>query len=205
MHALLLVDIQNDFMPFGALPVQHGDEIVPVANELMSMYDVVIATQDWHPADHGSFATNHPGASPGDLIELGGVQQVLWPPHCVQDAPGASFHSALEVAGIGHVVRKGDDAGIDSYSAFFDNHHLRHTGLEAYLRGHGITSIVIAGLALDYCVKYTALDGRSLGFQVTIVRDGCRPVDLAKGDGERAVQAMLDAGCHVIDSAQLRL
>lgn len=205
MHALLLVDIQNDFMPFGSLPVARGDEVVPVANELMTRFNLVVATQDWHPADHASFALNHPGRSPGDVIDLAGAEQVLWPPHCVQNAPGASFHSGLDIAGVDHVVRKGTQAAIDSYSGFFDNRHLRATGLENYLRDRDVSAVVVCGLATDYCVKYTALDGREHGFEVTVVEDGCRAVDLAGGDGERALDEMRAAGCHIIRSPQLRL
>lgn len=203
MRALLLVDIQNDFMPFGALPVRDGDAVVEVANRLARRFDLVVATQDWHPADHGSFAVNHPGTKPGDVIYLSGVEQVLWPPHCVQDTAGASFHSGLDVALIDHVVRKGTDPGIDSYSGFFDNDHRKATGLEPYLRGRSVTEVVLAGLATDYCVKYTALDAISLGLGVTVVADGCRAVDLVPGDGERALAEMGGAGCAVVASGEL--
>jgi nicotinamidase/pyrazinamidase len=203
MRALVLVDIQNDFMPGGSLPVVEGDAVVAVANHYIHRFELVIATQDWHPADHGSFAVNHPGRVRGDSVELGGVAQVLWPPHCVQSTPGASFHSALDIPGIKHVIRKGTDPGIDSYSGFFDNHHLRATGLETLLREWMVSDIVVMGLATDYCVKYTALDGRELGFAVTIVEDGCRAVDLAPGDGDRAFEEMRDAGCCVVSSAEL--
>jgi len=203
MRALLMVDIQNDFMPFGALPVVGGDAVVPIANRLVHQFDLVVATQDWHPADHGSFATNHRGRRVGDLVQLGGVEQVLWPPHCVQNTPGASFHSALDVTGIDHVVHKGTDPGIDSYSAFFDNHHLKHTGLEAFLREWMVSEVVIMGLATDYCVKYTAHDARGLGFAVTIVEDGCRAVELAPGDADRALREMREIGCAVVTSADL--
>jgi len=205
MHALLVVDIQNDFMPFGALPTAQGDEVVPVANELMTRFEVVVATQDWHPADHGSFAVNQPGHVPGDFIELGGVEQVLWPPHSVQNTPGASFHSGLDVARFSHVVRKGTDPGIDSYSGFFDNHHLKPTGLDALLREHDVSAIVICGLATDYCVKYSALDARQLGYEVSVVEDGCRAVNLTAGDDARAFDDMRAMGCHIIRSSQLRL
>jgi nicotinamidase/pyrazinamidase len=205
MHALLVVDIQNDFMPFGALPVTRGDEVVPVANDIMGRFGLVVATQDWHPSDHGSFAVNNPGHQPGDFIELGGVEQVLWPPHCVQNTSGASFHSGLDVAWFSHVTRKGADASIDSYSAFFDNHHLKATDLDAFLRAHGVSAVVICGLATDYCVKYTALDARQLGYEVSVVEDGCRAVELSPGDGARALDEMRAAGCHIIRSSQLSL
>jgi len=203
VEALLLIDIQNDFMPFGALPVAEGDQVVPVANALAARFELVVATQDWHPADHGSFAVNHPGSSPGDVIELGGVQQVLWPPHCVQNTPGASFHSGLDIAPVRHVVRKGVNPHIDSYSGFFENDRQTATGLEAYLREREVTQVVVAGLATDYCVKYTALDGRALGFEVTVVTDGCRPVDLVPKDGERALAEMAAAGCRVALSVEI--
>lgn len=203
MQALVLVDIQNDFMPFGALPVRDGDAVVRVANELSKAFDFVVATQDWHPANHGSFASNHEGAAPGDVVPLGGVSQVLWPDHCVQDSPGASFHSALDVARIGEVCRKGTDPDIDSYSGFFDNGHKKDTGLNRLLRGRGVDSIVLVGLATDYCVRYTALDGRELGFEVTVVPDGVRAVDLSSGDGERALEEMRGAGCRLVTASEL--
>lgn len=200
MEALLLVDIQNDFMPFGTLPVPDGDAVVPVANLLLPRFDLVVASQDWHPKDHGSFASNHPGRAPGEMAELGGLPQVLWPDHCVQNSPGASFHSALGVAGISQVVRKGTDPDIDSYSAFFDNGHRKDTGLSGYLRTHGVDRLTVMGLATDYCVRATVLDALSLGFDVSLVVDGCRAVDLAEGDGDRAVREMTDAGARVVTS-----
>jgi len=200
MRALVLVDIQNDFMPFGALPVSQGDQVVGVANRLVRHFDFVVATQDWHPPDHGSFASTHSGTAPGDVIELGGVDQVLWPDHCVQGTPGASFHSALDVAAICSVVRKGTDPGIDSYSGFFDNGHRKDTGLDALLRARGVEEIWLAGLAADYCVLYTALDAAALGFGVTVVRDGVRAVELAPGDGDAAIARMQQAGCTIADS-----
>ena len=198
MRALLLVDIQNDFMPFGALPVPDGDAVVAVANALMARFPLVVATQDWHPSDHGSFASAHPGHAPGDVIDLGGVAQVLWPDHCVQGSPGASLHSALDVGGIDHVVRKGTDPAIDSYSAFYDNGHLKDTGLAAFLNERGVDELVVVGLATDYCVKFTVLDAAGLGFGVTVVEDGCRAVNLAPGDGEAAFAEMRAAGARVI-------
>ncbi|MDY0088416.1 MAG: bifunctional nicotinamidase/pyrazinamidase [Coriobacteriia bacterium] len=203
MNALVLVDVQNDFMPFGLLPVAEGDDVVVVANALAPHFELVVATQDWHPATHGSFAVNHPGTEVGQVIELGGVAQVLWPPHCVQNTPGASFHSALDVAAIDHVVRKGTDPAIDSYSGFFDNDHRTATGLESWLRQHDVHTITLVGLATDYCVKYTALDGISSGFEVTVVSDGCRAVNLQPYDGARALEEMAAVGCRVITSAEL--
>jgi len=203
MRALVLVDIQNDFMPSGALPVPDGDAVVAVANALAPRFSLVVATQDWHPADHGSFASAHPGAAPGDVIDLGGVEQVLWPDHCVQNTPGASFHSALDVGAVDHVVRKGTDREIDSYSAFYDNGHRKDTGLAEFLRARGVAELVVCGLATDYCVKFTALDALGLGFGVTVIADGCRAVDLTPGDGERAFAEMRSAGAQVLDSTEL--
>lgn len=198
MRALLVVDVQNDFMPFGALPVAGGDAVVPVANHLMPRFELVVASQDWHPADHGSFASNHAGRVPGEMTELGGLPQVLWPDHCVQNAPGASFHSGLDVAGIHRVVRKGTDRAIDSYSTFFDNGHRKDTGLGAFLQQRGVDEIVVLGLATDYCVKASVLDARALGFAVTVIADGCRAVELAEGDGQRAFEEMQQAGAAVV-------
>lgn len=203
MRALVLVDIQNDFMPFGALPVAGGDGVVPVANALIPRFSLVVATQDWHPVDHGSFASAHAGASLGGVVVLDGVDQVLWPDHCMQGTPGASFHSALDVAGIDHVVRKGSDPAIDSYSGFFDNDHRKATGLGEFLESHAVDEIVVLGLATDYCVRATALDAVGLGFGVTLVTDGCRAVDAAPGDGERAIAEMRAAGVKIIESARL--
>jgi len=202
MRALLLIDIQNDFCPGGSLVVKRGDEVVSVANRLAARFDFVVATQDWHPADHGSFASSHAGHFAGDVIDLGGVPQVLWPDHCVQNTPGASFHSGLDVAAVDAVVRKGSDPSIDSYSGFFDNGHRRDTGLSTILRDRDVDEVWIAGLATDYCVKYTALDARDLGFAVTVVEDGCRAVDLSRGDGRRALDEMRAAGCVVRKSLE---
>jgi nicotinamidase/pyrazinamidase len=201
MRALLLVDIQNDFMPFGALPVAGGDAVVSVANALAARFELVIATQDWHPAGHASFASSHPGCSAGEVIEVAGQPQVLWADHCVQNTPGASFHSGLDVARIDHVVRKGTDPNIDSYSTFFDNNHAKDTGLAAYLRERGVNEIWLSGLATDYCVMYSALDGRGAGFAVAIVEDGVRAVNLSPGDDARAFAQMRALGCSIVRSA----
>ncbi len=203
MRSLLLVDLQNDFMPGGALAVADGDAVVGVANALMPRFSLVVASQDWHPADHGSFASAHPGRKLGDVIDLAGVEQVLWPDHCVQEAPGASFHSGLDVAGIDRVVRKGTDPAVDSYSAFFDNDRRRDTGLAAFLEKSGAEELVVLGLATDYCVKYTVLDACGLGFGVTVITDGCRAVDLAHGDGDRAFAEMRSAGARLVTLDEL--
>jgi len=203
MRALLMIDIQNDFMPFGSLPVAEGDAVVAVANAIAPAFDLVVATQDWHPAGHGSFASAHPGHVPGDVVELGGVSQTLWPDHCVQNTPGASFHSGLDVAAIDHVVRKGTDPAIDSYSGFFDNGHLKDTGLAAFLAEKGVDEVWLVGLATDYCVRFSALDARAAGLSCVLVLDGVRGVDLAPGDVDSAVEEMRSAGCRVTTSAEL--
>jgi nicotinamidase/pyrazinamidase len=200
MKALVIVDVQNDFLPGGALPVPHGDEVVAVANRLMPQFDLVVATQDWHPADHRSFASRHVGRKVGDLIDLGGLPQVLWPDHCVQGTPGADLAPGLAVAGIRKVFRKGTDPAIDSYSAFFDNGHRKATGLAEFLKARGVTEVYVMGLATDYCVKATALDAVGLGFKVWLIEDGCRGVDLHPGDVRRAVEEMAGAGVRVIRS-----
>lgn len=203
MRALLLVDIQNDFLPTGALPVPEGDRVVPVAKALMKHFDLVVATQDWHPANHGSFAANHPGRKPGEQVDLNGLPQILWPVHCVQGTPGAQFAPGLQVDRITHVVQKGTDAGIDSYSGFFDNGHRKATGLDAYLRSKGVDTLYVLGLATDYCVKFTALDARRLGYAVHLVREGCRGVDLRTGDVEAALREMEAAGVVLAPLSQL--
>ena len=197
MRALVLVDIQNDFLPGGALAVPNADEVVPVANRLMPNYEYVVATQDWHPANHKSFASQHDGHNVGDVITLGGVAQILWPDHCVQGSPGAEFASELNTDGIDHVVQKGTDPRIDSYSGFFDNDRKKSTGLGDHLRLRGINSVDVMGLATDYCVKFTALDAFALGFDVRLIVEGVRGVELAPGDCESALQQMKEAGILV--------
>lgn len=200
--ALIVVDVQNDFVPGGALAVANGHEVVPVVNRLMSRFDLVVATQDWHPPDHGSFASNHRGHGPGDIIELNGLQQILWPDHCVQGTQGADFVDNLDRESIDRVFRKGTDPGIDSYSGFFDNGRRKATGLDKYLRDRGIEKVTVVGLATDYCVKFTALDGIDVGFSVSLVREGVRGVELNPGDCQRALAEMGSAGVRVLDLAQ---
>ena len=200
MKALIIVDVQNDFCPGGALAVPEGDEVVPVANRLMPRFDPVVATQDWHPPDHVSFAANHPGREPLEVIEVDGLEQTLWPVHCVQGTPGASVHRGLNLVGVERVFQKGQDPRVDSYSGFFDNGHRRATGLGDYLKAKGAGPLYIVGLALDYCVKYTALDARRLGFETVLVLDACRGIDLKPGDVHRAVEEMQKAGVTVTDS-----
>ena len=195
MRALVLVDLQYDFLPGGALAVPRGDETIAVAQRLMPEFEIVIATQDWHPRDHKSFAANNPGAQVGELRELHGLPQVMWPAHCVQGTHGAGLHDDLD--GITQVFQKGTNAEIDSYSGFFDNGHKKATGLEAWLREHGVTDLTVIGLATDYCVKYTVLDARKLGFAVTVIAEGCRAVELQPGDGARALDEMRAAGAVI--------
>jgi nicotinamidase/pyrazinamidase len=205
MNALILVDIQNDFVPGGALAVPEGDAVVPVANKLQEAggFDRIVATQDWHPADHGSFAANHPGRKVGEVIDLNGLRQILWPVHCVQETRGASFVDGLSTLHIDRVFTKGTDPSIDSYSGFFDNGHRRATGLGDYLMAEGVTDVYVLGLATDYCVKFTALDARQLGFNTFLVEDGCRGVNLTPGDVGRAVEEMKSAGVRVLNSDQV--
>ncbi|TMA89943.1 MAG: bifunctional nicotinamidase/pyrazinamidase [Deltaproteobacteria bacterium] len=204
MRTLILVDIQNDFLPGGALAVPRGDEVIPIANELQPRFDLVVATQDWHPAGHGSFASSHPGRRPGDLAALGGLPQVLWPDHCVQGSRGAEFAARLQMNRVEAIFRKGTDPAIDSYSAFFDNAHRKSTGLGDYLKGRGATEVYVLGLAADYCVKFSALDGRRLGFRMLVVEDGTRGVELQPGDVARAIEQMRAAGVEMVRSAALR-
>ncbi len=197
MDALILVDLQNDFLPGGALAVPRGDEVIPIANRLVGHFGFVVATRDWHPPDHSSFASQHPGHAVGDVIEVGGVAQVLWPDHCVQGTKGAEFSAALNDAAISEIVTKGTSRDIDSYSGFFDNNQRQATGLLDILQRSGITRVHVMGLATDYCVKFTALDALKLGFETNLVLEGCRGVDLTPGDSDRAIDEMRAAGVSV--------
>lgn len=176
MTALLLIDVQLDFLPGGALAVPDGDAILPLLNDLQPRFDLVVATQDWHPAGHRSFASTHPGQAVFSEISWRGLPQRLWPDHCVQGTPGAALHPALSLDRVEAIFRKGTDPELDSYSAFFDNGHRRATGLSAYLRARGVTDVCVAGLASDYCVYFTAQDARSEGFAVTVLEDATRGI-----------------------------
>lgn len=202
--ALILVDIQNDFLPGGSLEVPSGNEVVPVANELMERFDLVVATQDWHPANHQSFASQHPGQAIGDLIELGGVSQVLWPDHCVQGTQGAKFALGLNLPENVHVFQKGTDITIDSYSGFFDNGKKKTTGLGAFLRSQQVTNTFVLGLATDYCVKFTAMDALELGFKTHLILPGCRGVNLVAGDVDAAIVEMKKKGVNVCTELPIR-
>ena len=201
-RALIIVDVQNDFLPGGALAVPDGDKIIPAINRIQADagFSRILATQDWHPANHGSFATQHPGRAVGDIIELGGLAQVLWPVHCVQHTRGAAFAPGLDTRRVGKIFHKGEDPLVDSYSGFFDNGHKHATGLGDYLREQNLTEIFIAGLATDYCVKATALDSVRLGFATHVIADACRGVNLQAGDEQRALDEMRAAGARVVTS-----
>ncbi len=204
MKALILVDLQNDFCPGGALAVPEGDQTIAVANTLMPKFERVIATQDWHPADHSSFASNNPGTEIGQVIEQDGIQQIMWPDHCIQGTAGAEFHADLNRFGITAVVRKGTDRAIDSYSGFFDNGRQKATELNDVLKANDAGEVYVCGLATDYCVKFTALDAADLGYKTYLVRDGCRPVNLSPDDEQNAIDEMKDAGVTVVQSADLQ-
>lgn len=201
--ALILIDLQNDFCPGGALAVPSGDDVIAVANRLMPAFELVLASLDWHPEDHASFAINHPGKKIGDLLLLNNAQQILWPAHCTQASKGAELHPALIQTKIDRIFYKGMDKYVDSYSAFFDNEHRHSTGLADYLRTHAIENVYLLGLATDYCVKYSSLDAVALGFNVFVIEDACRGVELQAGDIETAYAEMRAAGVKLIQSADI--
>ncbi|MBU0860888.1 MAG: bifunctional nicotinamidase/pyrazinamidase [Alphaproteobacteria bacterium] len=191
-HALIVIDMQNDFCPGGALAVTGGDDIVDGINALMADFQTVILTQDWHPAGHSSFASSHPGAAPMQVVDMPYGPQVLWPDHCIQGTPGAAFHQGLRTDG-DLIIRKGYNPAIDSYSAFFENDHTTPTGLEGYLRTRGITTLTMVGLALDFCVNYSAVDAAKLGFDVTVRTLLSRGIDVG-GSLDAALVGMKAAG-----------
>jgi len=194
--ALLVIDVQNDFCPGGALAVASGDEIISRINRLLGDYSVRVLTQDWHPADHSSFAANHAGAAPFSLIQMPYGPQVLWPVHCVQGTEGAEFHADLATDPADIVIRKGFRTAIDSYSAFFENDHSTPTGLDGYLRSRGVTAVTLVGLATDFCVAYSAIDAARLGYSVTVLEDACRAIDL-NGSLAEAREKMRAAGVRL--------
>jgi nicotinamidase/pyrazinamidase len=197
-EALIVIDVQTDFCPGGALAVAGGDEIVPLVNRLIEAFDNVVLTQDWHPAGHSSFASTHPGKSPFETIEMAYGPQTLWPDHCVQGTAGALFHKDLVWTKGQIVIRKGFRSAIDSYSAFRENDHTTTTGLAGYLRERGIGSLTLAGLATDYCVAFSALDARAEGFDVTVPLDACRAIDLG-GSLATMLGRMRDAGVKLVE------
>jgi nicotinamidase/pyrazinamidase len=203
MKALVLVDIQNDFLPGGALAVPGGDKIIPVVNQLQTAFALVAATQDWHPANHGSFAANHPGKNLYDQVELCGLPQILWPVHCVQGSRGAELAAGLQRDRIAKIFFKGTEAGVDSYSGLFDNGHRKSTGLGEWLKARGVAEVFVCGLATDYCVKFTALDAAEQGFKTHLIEDACRGVNLRPDDVKQAVAEMRRAGIAIIQSADM--
>jgi len=202
MNALLIVDVQNDFCPGGSLEVPGGDEIIPVINKISKTFDVVIQTQDWHPEGHSSFASTHEDKEPFETIETSYGTQTLWPDHCVKGSKGAAFHPDLETDRSQLIVRKGFRRDIDSYSAFYENDNTTSTGLRGYLRERNIDTLYVVGLATDFCVKWSALDGLKEGFELYVVNDAVKGIDL-EGSVDQAWSEMLDAGAKKITSAEL--
>ncbi|CAG9214134.1 Nicotinamidase [Paraburkholderia sabiae] len=201
-EVLLVVDVQNDFMPGGALAVARGDEIVPLVNRLARRFSHVVLTQDWHPSSHVSFAANHAGRQPFEMVTLPYGEQVLWPTHCVQDTPGAALHADLDIPHARAVIRKGHHANVDSYSAFLEADRTTPTGLAGYLRDTGVTRVWCCGLATDYCVAWSALDARAAGFEVVVIEDATRAIDL-NGSLDNAWREMRAAGVERVQAADL--
>ena len=201
MKTLVIIDVQNDFIPGGSLAVPEGDEIVPVINKLQKKFDLVIATQDWHPEEHSSFAVNHSGKKEFETIEWKGQKQVLWPVHCVQNSEGAHFYSTLQTKKVEAVFRKGTNPEIDSYSGFYDNAHLKSTGLAGYLKEKGATDLYFCGLAAEYCVYFSMLDALKEGFNATLIEDATRALNAE--DFERAKTSILTNGGKIISSAEI--
>lgn len=201
MKTLVIIDVQNDFMPGGALAVPEGDKIVSLINKLQEKFDLVIATQDWHPEKHASFATTHENAKEFEVINLEGIQQVLWPEHCIRNTSGAEFHPDLKTGKIESIFRKGTDISIDSYSGFYDNAHLKSTGLSGYLKEKKAKELYFVGLAAEYCVKFSILDALDEGFSATLIEDGTRA--LSDDAFKKAKQDILDKGGKIIDSSEL--
>lgn len=203
MKALILVDLQNDFMPGGALAVTEGDKTVEVANALMPTFDIVVATQDYHPKEHGSFASQYPEKQVGELVELSGLDQVLWPDHCVEGTEGVEFQSDLDMTKVTKVFPKGRDVSVDSYSGFYDNGHKNSTGMSEWLKEQGVDTVYVMGLATDYCVMFTALDAKTEGFETYLIEDGSRGVNLQDGDVENAIKEMKEKGIKIIQSTEI--
>jgi nicotinamidase/pyrazinamidase len=203
MQALVLVDIQNDFLPGGNLAVADGDEIVPVVNKLIEKFNLIVATKDWHPKAHKSFASQHKEKNIGEVIDLNGNEQVLWPDHCVQNEKGSDFPDFLNTNKIEKVFYKGVDHEIDSYSAFCDNDRRKKTGLEEYLKEKNVKDVYVVGLTTDYCVKYTAIDGKRAGFNVNVVKDACKGVNLNDNDVNDSIALMQNEYIKIICSDEL--
>ncbi len=203
-NALIIVDLQLDFCPGGSLEVKEGDRVIPVINQISGNFFKVIATQDWHPDNHISFAKNHKDKEPFTVIEIKGIEQTLWPVHCVQGSEGAMLHPDLDLNPVDLILRKGTNPTLDSYSAFFENDHKTSTGLEYYLKGLNIKKVFVCGLATDYCVFYTAMDARLLGFETFVIDDASRGVDFPPGNLNQSKDKMLSAGIKIIDSKRLK-
>jgi len=196
MRTLVITDVQHDFMPGGALGVPHASEIIPVINGLILQFDHIVATMDWHPPHHVSFAKTH-GKTAGDVIKVGGINQILWPVHCVQGTHGANFATGLQQKRIEAVFHKGTDPNVDSYSAFFDNARHRSTGLDEYLRKHKLSDLWFVGVATDYCILYSAIDALQLEYKVTVIKSACRAINLHPGDEQKAFDKMQAKGASI--------
>jgi nicotinamidase/pyrazinamidase len=201
MKALLIIDLQNDFLPGGALEVKSGDIVIPVINSINTKFDLVVATQDWHPTNHSSFASNNTGAKPYETIELNGMEQIMWPDHCVQGSEGAEITKDLDSIPVEAVFRKGMDPEIDSYSGFYDNHHKKDTGLAGYLKARKVNRLFIAGLAADVCVYYSLKDALKEGFETYLIDDGVRALDDEKFIEQK--KELVDKGAKIISSADI--
>ena len=199
MKALIVVDVQNDFCPGGSLAVRDGEQVVPFINSVRGQFPLTVFTQDWHPKNHKSFASNNPGAEVGTVIRQTGGDQIMWPDHCVQHTPGAEFRAGLDIRPGDRVFHKGELEAVDSYSGFLDNDRRHETGLREFLQEKEVDEVSIAGLATDYCVKFTVLDALGFGFRVNVFRQGCRAVNLNPGDEERAYREMEAAGAVLVD------
>ncbi len=201
--ALIIIDVQNDFCPGGGLAVPEGDKAIPVINRVSGLFPHVVATKDWHPDDHVSFASSHPGKEPTDTVEHDGMTQLLWPDHCVKGTEGAAFHPDLDVRPVNIVLHKGAKTHLDSYSAFFENDKTTPTGLDSYLKGLGFERVFVVGLAEDVCVYFTAMDARKLGYETAVISDATRGVDIPEGNLDKARRDMENAGVSYITSAEL--
>ncbi len=202
-NALIIIDVQNDFCPGGALAVNEGDRVIPVINQIAERFQKVVATQDWHPKNHVSFASAHPGKKEHETVTVNGLEQSLWPDHCVKGTSGADLHRDLRRDLIDLMLRKGTDPSLDSYSAFLENDRKTRTGLHGYLNALGIANLFFAGLATDYCVFFSAMDAVEFGFEVCVIEDACRGIDVPDNNMEKSLDAMRDRGIAVIQSNEL--